>query len=279
MSPIIKAAELAALLQEKSIKLIDARVGAHIKNTYQQQHLTGALHVDLDHDLANIKPNAADGGRHPLPDIHQFAQFLGALGIDPTTHVVVYDAFNGANAAARFWWMLRAVGHEKVQVLDGGFKAAITEGVPTSSDVETVEQKTPYPVTDWQLPTVSMEEVEKVAQNPEFVVIDVRDAIRYRGEHEPIDLIAGHIPGAINVPLTQNLDTNGSFLSPETLKQHYEKVLGNRTAEQIIVHCGSGVTACHTLLALDYAGFEIPNLYVGSWSEWSRNDKEIGKEY
>ncbi len=276
MIPIIKATELAALIAQKSVKLIDARVGANIKNTYLQQHLAGAEHVDLDLDLANIKPNAADGGRHPLPDIEKFAQFLGTLGINPTTHIVVYDAMNGANAAARFWWMLKAIGHDAIQVLDGGFNAALAQSIPTNTGPETTEPKPPYPINGWQLPMADIDEVEKIAQNPDFVVIDVRDAGRYRGEYEPIDLIAGHIPGAVNVPLTENLDASGLFLPKETLRKHYETVLDNRAADAVVVHCGSGVTACHTLLALDYAGFEIPKLYVGSWSEWSRNGKEIG---
>ena len=279
MQSIIKTSELAALIHHKNVQLIDARVGAHIKNAYEQQHLLGALHVDLDHDLANIKPNAADGGRHPLPDISAFAQLLGKLGIDPETHVVVYDAMNGANAAARFWWMLRAVGHEKIQVLNGGFQTAIAEGFPTNFGLEIVEQKLPYPLSisqNWTLPMANMTEVEQVAQDPNYIVIDVRSPERYRGEHEPIDLIAGHITGAINVPLTENSDKNGCFLPKETLKAHYAAIIGDRTTAQVIVHCGSGVTACHTLLAMDYAGFEMPKLYVGSWSEWSRNDKEIG---
>ena len=122
----------------------------------------------------------------------------------------------------------------------------------------------------------NIDEVQAVAQNPNYVVIDVRSPERYRGEHEPIDLIAGHIPGAINVPLTDNLDKNGRFLPQNTLKAQYENIIGERTSAQVIVHCGSGVTACHTLLAMDYAGFDIPKLYVGSWSEWSRNGLEIG---
>lgn len=283
ISPIIKVPALAALLIRKKVKLIDARVGADIKNVFQQNHLTGAIHVDLERDMADKKPNAADGGRHPLLDIQKFAQLLGALGIDTTTHVVVYDDKNGANAAARFWWMLKAVGHEKVQVLDGGFQEAIEQGIPTSSVLKRYRHKSVYPANSWQLPIASMDEVEQAAQDPHFVVIDVRDAERYRGEKEPIDLIAGHIPGAINVPFSNNLDENGLFLSKEALKKQYETVIANRTSDKVIVHCGSGVTACHTLLAMAYAGFsegtptaEIPKLYVGSWSEWSRNDKEIG---
>ena len=119
--------------------------------------------------------------------------------------------------------------------------------------------------------------MQNVAQNSEYLVIDVRDAARYRGQTEPIDLVAGHIPGAVNLPLTGNLDEKGLFLSPELLRKKYEEVIGNRPMDNVVVHCGSGVTACHSILAMVSAGFEIPKLYVGSWSEWSRNDKEIGK--
>ncbi len=275
-SPIINSQDLAALMLKNKVRLIDARVGANIKETFQKQHLEGATLVDLEHDLSERRPNAADGGRHPLPNIQQFAHFLGKLGIGEKTHVVVYDDKNGANAAARFWWMLKAVGHKKVQVLDGGFQAALAHNIPTSNSLKKHRQKPPYPISDWQLPTADMEEVETVAQKPDFTVIDVRDAERYRGEKEPIDLIAGHIPGAINIPFSENLDAKGYFLPKDTLKKQYDKVFANRKSDKIIVHCGSGVTACHTLLAMDYAGFETPKLYVGSWSEWSRNEKEIG---
>jgi len=130
----------------------------------------------------------------------------------------------------------------------------------------------------WQLPTADINEVEANAQHEDYLVIDVRENYRYRGESEPIDLIAGHIPGAVNIPFVTNLDAEGLFLSPQTLKSKYETALDNRKADHVIVHCGSGVTACHTLLAMDYAGLEIPKLYVGSWSEWSRNNKPIAVE-
>jgi thiosulfate/3-mercaptopyruvate sulfurtransferase len=188
---------------------------------------------------------------------------------------VVYDDKNGSNAAARFWWMLKSVGHKKVQVLDGGFHAAIKAGFPTSSKTEIPLKTEPYKIENWLLPLADIHEIDKVAQDTNFLVVDVRDEQRYNGEKEPIDLIAGHIPGAINIPFTTNLDSDGFFLSPEELKNNYSKEFGDRAAENIIVHCGSGVTACHTLLALAYAGLEIPKLYVGSWSEWSRNDRPI----
>jgi len=141
--------------------------------------------------------------------------------------------------------------------------------------METAKKTASYPLEKWMLPIADMAEVEKVSQDNDHLVIDVRDANRFNGETEPIDLIAGHIPGATNVPFTENLDADGFFLSPETLKKKYEEILAGRNSDEVIVHCGSGVTACHTLLAMAHAGMEIPKLYVGSWSEWSRNTKPM----
>ena len=276
MSPLITAQELASIISKSNVVLIDARSGPQASTKYEQEHLTGALPVDLDKDLADIKPNPAYGGRHPLPEPEKFAELLGHLGIAHTSHVVVYDDMNGANAASRFWWMLRAAGHTQVQVLDGGYQAAVAAGIPVSSGAEQKRVREPYPFKAWELPTISMEEVAKAAHDPNYLVVDVRDAARYRGETEPIDLIAGHIPGAVNIPFHQNLAADGTFLSPETLREKYEKAMSGRDMEHVVVHCGSGVTACHTALAMDHAGLGIPTLYVGSWSEWSRNDRPIG---
>ncbi|WP_443937707.1 sulfurtransferase [Pedobacter sp. MW01-1-1] len=271
LSPIIKPEELKQL-NPNDIVLIDASAGA--KARYDEQHVSGALFADVNDDLANISDFAL-GGRHPLPTTEQFSEVLTKFGIMPDTHVVVYDDKNGGNAAARFWWMLRAIGHEKVQVLNGGYQAALKAGLATSNAVESAKTVHPYPIFSWSLPVATMEEVEKAAQTTDHVVIDVRDANRYAGLTEPIDLIAGHIPGAINIPYTENLDETGAFLSPDILKEKYTAALSTYETENIIVHCGSGITACHTLLALDYAGLAIPKLYVGSWSEWSRNNKEM----
>jgi thiosulfate/3-mercaptopyruvate sulfurtransferase len=275
ISPLIRPNDLMAL-KEKYV-LIDARAGKDVKEKYLASHLKGALHADLDQQLADIKPDAADGGRHPLPTPEKFSDVLKQLGIGPNSHVVIYDDKNGGNAAARLWWMLRAIGHENVQVLDGGLQAALGAGFPTSSGEESPTTTDSYQSITWQLPMVNMSEVELAAKDNASLVIDVRDAARFRGETEPIDLIAGHIPGAVNIPFTSNLDENGFYLSPEALKEKYTAALAGKNADDVIVHCGSGVTACHTLLAMDYAGMEIPKLYVGSWSEWSRNDKPIGK--
>lgn len=274
ISPLISAIELTSLISNENLVLIDARTGPGIKEKYNGQHLKGALFVDLEEDLSE-KKDPANGGRHPLPAVKDFAALLGQLGIDKASHVVVYDDKSGANAAARFWWMMRAVGHEKVQVLDGGLQAAQNAGLPITSEASKARTKSAYPVIEWVLPTVDINTVANAVQDPGYKVVDVREAFRYRGESEPIDTVAGHIPGAVNIPYAGNLDANGNFLSPGELATKYKEVLGDKGSRQVIVHCGSGVTACHTLLAMDLAGFGIPSLYVGSWSEWSRNERPV----
>ena len=271
ISPIIQASELIKLNSDEFI-LIDANAGS--KARFDETHLAGALYIDLNTDLADIK-DFAIGGRHPLPSLEHFSCVLGKFGIEPNSHVIIYDDKNGGNAAARFWWMLKAIGHEKVQVLNGGFNEAIKFGFATNSLKQKAESKKSYPISRWQLTTADMNEVETASKTGDQTIVDVRDANRYAGLTEPIDLIAGHIPGAINIPFTENLDENGLFLSPEVLKEKYEKALKGLKPENVIVHCGSGVTACHMLLAMNYAGLAIPKLYVGSWSEWSRNNKEM----
>ena len=179
---------------------------------------------------------------------------------------------------------LKSFGVEKVQVLSGGFQTAEKAGIPLKSGEEIFEKTSFILKENWSWPTSTLEEVEKEISENSATVIDVRDAYRYRGESEPIDLVAGHIPGAINIPFSENLDENGEFLSPEILKEKYQQFLADASPQlnmtkKLIIHCGSGVTACHTILALDYVGFPIPNLYVGSWSEWSRREgKEIARE-
>ena len=210
-----------------------------------------------------------------MPSINKFAETLQQLGITNDSHVIVYDDKSGANAAARFWWMLKSIGHEKVQVLNGGIEEAEKVNFPINNNVEIPKTVEPYKFEDWKLHTAEINEVEKHSLNKNYIVIDVRENNRYRGEIEPIDLVAGHIPGAINVPFSTNLNENGQFLSPMELKEKYQTIFGNIKSENIIIHCGSGVTACHSLLAIDYAGLAIPKLYAGSWSEWSRNNKKI----
>lgn len=277
MLPIISPSELKNLPTEKLI-ILDARAGKDVYQNYLNKHIKGARFIDLDKDLAEIGENAAFGGRHPLPGPEKFAETLSKLGISEDSHIVVYDDKNGANAAARAWWMLRSFGFENVQVLDGGFQNAEKEGLEFSSGEETFEKAELIKKDNWLLPVSTLEDVENELINNSSAVIDVRDAYRYKGESEPIDLVAGHIPRAINIPFSENLDENGNFLTPEILKEKYSKLLQDKP-QSLIIHCGSGVTACHTILALNYAGLKIPHLYVGSWSEWSRREgKEIARE-
>jgi len=274
LSPIINPEELLKLKEASKVVLIDARAGINAEENYQNEHLKDARFVDLNKDLATIE-DPAKGGRHPLPSLEKFSQVLSKIGITPSSHVIIYDDKNGSNAAARFWWMLRSINHEKVQVLNGGLQAAIKVGFPVSSALETVEPTEKYSISKWSLAQADMEEVEKARNNKENIVIDVRDKNRFDGLTEPLDLIAGHIPGAINVPFSENLNEEGFYKSAEDLAKKYNEIIGDKNPDNVIVHCGSGVTACHALLAMDYAGIPIPKLYVGSWSEWSRNDREL----
>lgn len=277
MLPIISPKQFKEL-STKSLIILDVRTGKDNYQNYLNKHIKGARFVDLDEDLADVGENVAFGGRHPLPEIQKFSETVSRLGISADPHVIIYDDKNGANAAARAWWMLRSFGLKNIQVLDGGIQAAEKEGLEFSSGEETFEKSEIITKEHWLLPVSSLKDVENELTSESATVIDVRDAYRYKGESEPIDLIAGHIPGAINIPFSENLDQNGSFLKPEILREKYQKLLKNKP-EKLIVHCGSGVTACHTILALEYAGFQMSNLYVGSWSEWSRREgKEIARE-
>lgn len=272
LSPIIEVDELMQISENQNLRIFDVRTGSNAKENYIKKHLEYSVFVDLNSDLAEID-DPKNGGRHPLPKFEDFIKILGELGIDKNSHVVIYDDKNGANAAARFWWMLRAVGHKKVQVLNGGLQVAQNHNYPLSS-VEEYYPETKYisDYQDWQLPQVWINDVKKASQDSDSMIVDVRESQRFDGIMEPIDLVAGHIPNAQNFPFIDNLDEKGLFKSPEVLRNLYSELFDNYEKSKIIFHCGSGVTACHSLLALDYAGFDIPNLYVGSWSEWSRNE-------
>ena len=272
LSPIIEVDELMQISENQNLRIFDVRTGSNAKENYIKKHLEYSVFVDLNSDLAEID-DPKNGGRHPLPTFEDFIKTLGKLGIDKDSHVVIYDDKNGANAAARFWWMLRAVGHKNVQVLNGGLPVAQNQNYPLSS-VEEYYPETKYisDYQDWQLPQVWIDDVKKASQDSDSMIVDVRESQRFDGIMEPIDLVAGHIPNAQNFPFIDNLDEKGLFKSPEVLRNLYSELFDNYEKSKIIFHCGSGVTACHSLLALDYAGFDIPNLYVGSWSEWSRNE-------
>jgi thiosulfate/3-mercaptopyruvate sulfurtransferase len=278
ISPIIDIQELLSIHQSPEVLIFDASGSPKAREYYKSGHLKGAYFVDVNKQLSDIKADFKDGGRHPLPPVDTFAKTLSELGISPDSHVIIYDDAFGANAASRFWWMLKAVGHEKVQVLNGGLQSARKHGFPLETGINTPKSTPhPYPVTDWQFPTVDITEVERVVGLDAYVVVDVRSKERYDGLTEPIDLIAGHIPGAVNIPLSQNTDESGRFLSPVELNKNYSKHFAGIDRNNVIVHCGSGVSACQTILAMHHAGMPVPILYVGSWSEWSRNIKPIGK--
>lgn len=278
-TPLISAGETRQLMNDASVVIIDARGGSDAYARYQAAHLEGAAFLDLERDLSEKGVDAAKGGRHPLPSPQRFGALLGEVGITPSKRVLVYDDKAGANAAARCWWMLRAAGHERVQVIDGGLQAIQQAGLPIrKGPAPPASHAAPYPVTGWKLPLVTMETVDEARVSPDAVVIDVREGYRYRGESEPIDLVAGHIPGAINIPYVDNLRSDGCFESPEMLREKYRGIGGREEPKKVIVHCGSGVTACHTLLAMEIARMPPAHLYVGSWSEWSRNEKPVATE-
>lgn len=271
MYPLIQAKILCNMQDDKHLVIIQAGFGETAYAKYLSKHLKGTRFVELNTDLSDIKANAAQGGRHPLPAVQTFAKGVARMGITPHSHVVVYDDNKGANAAARFWWMLKALGHQKVQVLDGGPEEAEQAGFPTNTNIPEVQPATAYTTEQWLLPTATLEDVNQASEKNTAVIIDVREPQRYQGITEPIDLIAGHIPGAINKSYLHNLNSHGTFKEASELREIYQEF----TADSTIVHCGSGVTACHTLLSFAVAGLSIPKLYVGSWSEWSRNNKPI----
>ncbi len=276
MQPILHPSKLQAWLSAPELVIIDARGGPDARDRYQQGHIAGALFVDLETELSARKQDPAQGGRHPLPEPQAFARTLQLLGITPESTIVVYDDKHGANAAARFWWMMKAIGHQEVYVLDGGYQPNSWEGILVETgEVKRKPASTLYQVTNWQLPKVNLSDVEQASQQSISIIIDVREAYRYRGEGEPFDLVAGHIPGAVNLPYFDNLDSAGFFKSADELRRYFVNAIKEHGSKPVIVHCGSGVTACHTLLAMEEAGITGASLYVGSWSEWSRNEKPI----
>ena len=233
---------------------------------YLEAHIPGAVYAHLDRDLsAPIIPGVT--GRHPLPAPEEAARRFGAIGIGPGMQVVAYDDQGGSLAAVRLWWMLRWLGHSAVAVLDGGWQAWLAEERPLRSAPET---RSPQSFTARPRPGmfVTSDEVEQIRRDPAYRLIDVRAAERYRGEVEPIDPVAGHIPAALNLPYTNNLNAEGKFRTPRELHNYYSAQLGGTPAERVIFYCGSGVTSIHSLLALQLAGLGEAKLYAGSWSEW-----------
>jgi thiosulfate/3-mercaptopyruvate sulfurtransferase len=240
---------------------------------FEQTQIAGSVFIDLDTDLSD-KSDAADkmsGGRHPLPSREKFAAWVGAMGITPQTQVIVYDR-NGCNYCGRAWWMLQWIGHEKAAVLDGGLQAWIAAGGKVdagANDSKADFSKQKYPLASIESAQAAIELVVNASKSGTHTIIDARAAARFRGEMEPIDPIAGHIPGALNRPFTMNLDANGFFKSPVQLKAEFDALLGERDASKVIHHCGSGVSAVPNVLAMAIAGYPPSQLFAGSWSEWS----------
>lgn len=265
---LITPRELAAILGE--VTLLDVRwrlAGPPGAESYAQGHIPGAVFCDLDTDLA-APPGR--GGRHPLPAAADFQAAMRRLGVSGSRPVVVYDDAD-ATAAARAWWCLRYFGHGDVRVLDGGFRAWVEEGRETSTEVPTPAPGD-FTARPGGMPMLTAEDAARVAD--QGVLLDARAAERYRGEVEPIDPVAGHIPGAVSAPTTANVGDDGRFLPPQRLRARFEALGvvpgtagGGNGGVPVGVYCGSGVTAAHEVLALELAGVRAA-LYVGSWSEW-----------
>ena len=234
---------------------------------YREGHIPGALFAHLDRDLSGHKTGA--NGRHPLPERGAFIAWLGRQGLQPSDRVACYDAGNGA-MAARLWWMLRWAGHDSAAVLDGGFAKWVAEKRPVTRDVPLFAPTT-YPQRAAAMIAVEVSEVEKNLDRQ--LLLDARAPVRFRGEQEPIDPVAGRIPGARNRYCAENVSADGTFKSPDELRREFLTVLGGLAPSEVVNYCGSGVSACHNLLAMEIAGLPGAKLYAGSWSEWSADPK------
>jgi thiosulfate/3-mercaptopyruvate sulfurtransferase len=260
--PLISAEELAERLKVGPPAVLDVRWalgGPPGRAEYEKGHIPGALFVDLDTELA-APPGA--GGRHPLPDADAFGASMRAAGVRGDRQVVVYDAATSM-AAARLWWLLRYFGHPEVTVLDGGLGAWVAAGYPISTEAPAVESGE-FEARPGAMPVLDPAGAAELAQHG--VLLDARAAERFRGEHEPVDPVAGHIPCARNRPTSENVGPDGRFLERAALRAAFERA-GAREGVEVGAYCGSGVTAAHEVLALEVAGFHAA-LYPGSWSEW-----------
>lgn len=266
-STLLSPEQLAAHIDDPSWRVFDCRHDlakpAAGEQAYREAHIRNALFLHLDRDLSG--PATGRNGRHPLPDPAVLAAKLARCGVSNASQVVAYDDAGGVYAV-RLWWLLRWLGHDKVAVLDGDLTAWQRAGYPVTQDVPT-----PKPAKfDWR---VSDEPVDAAyvlthLRDPQLLLIDSRGADRFRGENETIDPVAGHIPGAINRPFRDNLGPDGRFKPAAQLREEFSRLLNRHPPEKVVAYCGSGVSACHNLLALELAGLRGTRLYPGSWSEW-----------
>lgn len=277
-STLIDAESLRPMIGDPDVAILDCRFDLAAPDAgrlaYLREHIPTARHLDLNRDLSG--PVTATSGRHPLPDPGRLAARLDELGIGPGTQVIVYDESNGA-FAARAWWLLRWLGHEAVAVLDGGFNAWVSGG----GALETREPRHPPPAASGSAArfaaragaraALSTRQVQEALATPGRLLVDARAPERFAGTVEPLDAVAGHVPGAVNHPFGANLRADGRFLPAEELRRRWLERLGGTPPPAVIAMCGSGVTACHNLLALEVAGLPGAALYAGSWSEWIRD--------
>jgi thiosulfate/3-mercaptopyruvate sulfurtransferase len=264
---IVSASELARHLDHPGWIVFDCRHDLAApeagEQAYRASHIPGARFAHLDHDLSG--PRTGENGRHPLPAIEEFSGWLSRMGVDESKQVVAYDDSAGMYAA-RLWWMLGWLGHERVAVLDGGYKAWLQGGYPLSSKLPE-----PRPATFLAQPRSAWVNADYVFSNLEsedMVLIDARSPERFRGIGETLDPVGGHIPGAHNRFFKNNLDASGCFKTPAELKREFLTQAAGAASTSIVHQCGSGVTACHNLLAMEIAGLSGSRLYPGSWSEW-----------
>ncbi len=265
---LVSTQELADRLGDTNIVICDCRHDLTDpekgRRAYAEGHIPGAHFLHLDETLSGKKTGT--NGRHPLPDIDAFANKMGSIGIDGSKQVIAYDDA-GAPYAARLWWLLRWLGHDQVVVLDGGINKWLAEGRAVDRTLPTASPTT-FVAMQKDGMTVDADFVMANLQKPKAIVVDARAPERYRGDTEPIDPVAGHIPGALNRVFKANLNADGTFKTAATLKQEFNELLAEKPPGQVINQCGSGVTACHNLLAMEIAGRSGSKLYPGSWSEW-----------
>ena len=270
---LVSTDTLAAHLTNPDWLVVDCRFDlaqpAAGEGAYRAGHIPGARYAHLDRDLSS--PITPASGRHPLPDPERFAATLSRWGVSAQTQVIAYDADNGTYAS-RLWWLLRWVGHRAVAVLDGGFKAWTAARLPTDTEIP-ARSATRFEARPNRDLWVDAQQVQERVQQADWRLLDARAPERYAGKVEPFDTVAGHVPGARNHPFATNLTSEGRFGAPEELRRRYEQSQAGVADDHTIVMCGSGVTACHLLLALEVAGKHGARLYAGSWSEWIRDPR------